>query len=121
MHGSNEEQIMQCAQANGWREGVKFTFGKEWIWLAYVAWKSVEDVLRTAEGGRQSREDDKSIGGDKGTEYTHAYHHGGALIWKGLARRLRLMSLVTDILARKEQHLGAGFSLPRTYPILMCY
>jgi len=121
MHGSDEKRIMQRAQENSWREGVEFAFGKEWIWLAYRAWKSVEDVLRTAEGGRQSGENDKSISGDKRTEYTHAYHHGVALIWKGLARRLCLMSFMTDILARKEQHPGGGFSFPRTYPILMRY
>jgi len=84
MRGSDEERIVQCARANGWREGVEFALGKERIWLAYRAWKSVEDVLRAAEGERRSgeipgREDDESIGGDEGTEYTHTDHHGGAL------------------------------------------
>lgn len=75
MRGSEDERIVQCARANGWREGVDYVCGHEMIWLAYPAWKTVEDTLREAEkrAGRGSREgdDDDDLVADDNTDFTH--------------------------------------------------
>ena len=70
--GSPEERIQQCIQANGWIEGTDFAFGHRMIWLAYNAWKTVEDDLRSLEKElRKPEEDDESNYPDDNTEYTH--------------------------------------------------
>ncbi|KAH9051009.1 hypothetical protein EDB83DRAFT_2629252 [Lactarius deliciosus] len=47
--GSPKEHIQQCIQANGWTEGTDFALRYRMIWLAYGAWKTVEDGLRSLE------------------------------------------------------------------------
>ena len=70
MRGSEEERIIQCARANGWREGEDYVCGSRNIWLGYRAWKTVEDILRSAEKGpKHILEDDEE--GDDNTDYTH--------------------------------------------------
>ncbi|KAG1759567.1 P-loop containing nucleoside triphosphate hydrolase protein, partial [Suillus occidentalis] len=49
MRGSDAERIRRCAQSNGWREGINFAIGNQRIWLSYLAWKMVEDVVRSEE------------------------------------------------------------------------
>ncbi|KAH9045438.1 glycosyltransferase family 2 protein [Lactarius pseudohatsudake] len=72
--GSPEERIRQCIQANGWTEGTDFALGHRMIWLAYGAWKTVEDGLRSLEKEvrKPSPEvDDESNYPDDNTENTH--------------------------------------------------
>jgi len=77
MRGSEEERIIQCARANGWNEGTDYVMGHRMIWLAYSAWKMVEDTLRAQEkdttGSRESGpgEMEEDVGPDDGTDYTH--------------------------------------------------
>jgi len=75
MRGSESERIRQCAQANGWQEGVDYVIGRRSIWLTYFAWKMVEDVLREAEKaqkkGSREGEDEERVLPDDTTEYTH--------------------------------------------------
>ena len=81
MQGSDAERIRQCAQANGWQDGVDYTVGHRMIWLTYGSWKMVEDVIRSAE--KEARklmnggEDDESVMPDDATEYTQ--RDGGSL------------------------------------------
>ena len=75
MQGSEGERIRQCAQANGWQEGVDYAMGHRMIFLTYPAWKMVEDVIRSAEKEAKkaiSGEDDESVlpDDDAATEYT---------------------------------------------------
>ncbi|CCM00474.1 uncharacterized protein FIBRA_02507 [Fibroporia radiculosa] len=75
MRGSEAERIRQCAQANGWQEGVDYVVGHRSIWLTYATWKMVEDVLRATEkdlrkGSREGGDDDESVLPDDATEYT---------------------------------------------------
>ncbi|KZT06449.1 glycosyltransferase family 2 protein [Laetiporus sulphureus 93-53] len=75
MRGSEAERIRQCAQANGWQEGVDYAVGHRSIWLRYFAWKMVEDVLRTIEkeqkkGSREGGDEDESVLPDDATEMT---------------------------------------------------
>lgn len=79
MRGSDAERIRQCAASNGWKEGSDYVLGHRSIWLAYDAWKTVEDGLRAAEKEQRKQEadgtageDEESVVGDDGTEYTHA-------------------------------------------------
>ncbi|KAF9463705.1 glycosyltransferase family 2 protein [Collybia nuda] len=76
MRGSDDERITQCARANGWKEGVDFALGSKKIWLAYGAWKVVEDTLRAVEKEqkRNRDDDDESVMPDDTTEYTHQDH-----------------------------------------------
>ncbi|KAH9006852.1 glycosyltransferase family 2 protein [Lactarius hatsudake] len=72
--GSPEERIRQCIQANGWAEGTDFALGHRMIWLAYGAWKTMEDGLRSLEKEvrKPSPEvDDESNYPDDNTENTH--------------------------------------------------
>lgn len=75
MQGGEPERIRQCAQANGWQEGVDYAVGHRMIWLSYSAWKMVEDVIRSAEKEAKKLisggEDDESVMPDDATEYTH--------------------------------------------------
>ncbi|KIY65055.1 glycosyltransferase family 2 protein [Cylindrobasidium torrendii FP15055 ss-10] len=82
MQGTDMERITQCARANGWQEGVDYAIGHRCIWLAYNAWKMVDDPLRAherevrkmmAEGGMEDEVDsvDGVDRGDDATEYTH--------------------------------------------------
>ncbi|KAH9947205.1 chitin synthase [Amylocystis lapponica] len=75
MRGSEAERIRQCAQANGWQEGVDYVVGHRMIWLSYMAWKMVEDVLRAGEkerkGSGEGADEDESVLPDDATEYTH--------------------------------------------------
>ena len=74
MRGSEEERIIQCARANGWKEGEDYVCGSRNIWLGYKAWKTVEDILRSAEKGSKNMlndEEDEEAGGDDNTDYTH--------------------------------------------------
>lgn len=78
MRGSDAERIRQCAASNGWVEGPDYSMGHRSIWLAYRAWKTVEDGLRTVEKEQRRlapdalEEDDESAMADDATEYTHA-------------------------------------------------
>ncbi|KAK7469967.1 hypothetical protein VKT23_001403 [Stygiomarasmius scandens] len=100
MQGSTQERITQCARANGWKEGIDYLVGHRMIWLAFPAWKMVEDTVRAAEkdakkaladAGMGSAEDDEavSVAPDDGTEYTHqegaATYAGGYGTPRGLA------------------------------------
>ena len=72
MRGSEEERIVQCARANGWTEGEDYVCGSRNIWLGYKAWKTVEDILRSAEKGpKLILEDDEEGDRDDNTDYTH--------------------------------------------------
>jgi chitin synthase len=58
--------------------------GHRSIWLAYNAWKTVEDVVRAAEKEHTRRsgeefEDEESVPGDDVTDFAHAegMGHGG--------------------------------------------
>ena len=54
----------------GWKEGEDYVCGSRNIWLGYKAWKTVEDILRSAEKGpKHILEDDEE--GDDNTDYTH--------------------------------------------------
>jgi len=79
MRGSEEERIVQCARANGWKEGEDFALGSRNIWLGYEAWKVVEDILRSAEKGSKLgfREDEEDGDGDDNTDFTHPTDGGG--------------------------------------------
>ena len=82
MRGSEEERIIQCARANGWKEGGDYVCGSRNIWLGYKAWKTVtvEDILRSLEKGLKhlSKEDEDDEEGDKddNSEYTHQMDGG---------------------------------------------
>lgn len=74
MRGSEAERIRQCVQSNGWMEGVDYALGHRKIWLSYSAWKTVEDVLRSAEKeqkklAREESEEDESFVQDDTMEY----------------------------------------------------
>ncbi|PPQ74695.1 hypothetical protein CVT26_007605 [Gymnopilus dilepis] len=74
MRGETRERIIQCARANGWREGVDYVCGHQRIWLAYNAWKIVEDVVRAQEDRNRTSGDEpteEDFGADDNTEYTH--------------------------------------------------
>ena len=85
MQGSESERIRQCAQANGWQEGVDYAAGHSKVWLSYLAWKMVEDVIRSAEKEAKKLmnggDDDESVMPDDATEYSHrdagSSHAGG--------------------------------------------
>ncbi|KAI0089361.1 chitin synthase [Irpex rosettiformis] len=85
MQGSELERVRQCAQANGWKEGVDYVAGHRMVWLTYSAWKMVEDVIRSAEKEAKKLvnggEDDESVMPDDATDYTHrdnqSSHVGG--------------------------------------------
>lgn len=82
MRGSDEERITQCVRSNGWREGVDYVVGHRCIWLAYPAWKIVEDQVRAAEKEHKVSADmeDEDLGvEDAGTEYTHNEGGGGGV------------------------------------------
>jgi len=72
MRGSEQERIVQCARANGWREGVDYACGHRSIWLSYGAWKMVEDPLRAQENGSREADEEDDIGPDDNTDFTHA-------------------------------------------------
>ena len=70
MRGSEEQRIVQCARADGWKEGEDYVCGSRNIWLGYKAWKTVEDILRSAEKGpKHILEDDEEV--DDFTDNTH--------------------------------------------------
>ena len=72
MRGSEGERIIQCARANGWKEGEDYICGSTRIWLGYKAWKVVEDVLRIAEKGSTKQLRDEEDGDvDDNTNFTH--------------------------------------------------
>ncbi|KAF8871933.1 P-loop containing nucleoside triphosphate hydrolase protein [Gymnopilus junonius] len=74
MRGETRERIIQCARANGWKEGADYVCGNNRIWLAYGAWKIVEDILRTQEERNRTSGDEpteEDFGADDNTEYTH--------------------------------------------------
>ena len=72
MRGSEEERIIQCARANGWKEGEDYVCGSKNIWLGYKAWKTVEDILRSAEKGpKLVLEEEEEGDRDDNTDYTH--------------------------------------------------
>jgi chitin synthase len=76
MRGSEEERIVQCGRANGWRENVDYVCGHRRIWLGYEAWKMVEDTLRAREkgvrgGSGEGGEEDEDLGADDNTDFTH--------------------------------------------------
>jgi chitin synthase len=85
MQGSESERIRQCAQANGWQEGVDYAVGISSIWLSYSSWKMVEDVIRSAEKEAKKLmnggDDEESVMPDDATEYSHrdanSSHVGG--------------------------------------------
>ena len=74
IRGTEADRIRQCAQANGWVEGSDYVLGHRSIWLAYGAWKLVEDVLREAEREMKKAtkgDDGESVMPDDVTEYSH--------------------------------------------------
>jgi len=76
MRGSEQDRIVQCARANGWKEGVDYTCGHRSIWLSYDAWKLVEDPLRAQEKeikqGSREGEEEEEYAPDDNTDFTHA-------------------------------------------------
>ena len=85
MRGSDVQRIRQCAASNGWKEGTDYVLGHRSIWLSYIAWKMVEDVVRAAEKEQKrlapdAVEDDESAIGDDATEYTHTDTHGNEIL-----------------------------------------
>ncbi|KAJ3570648.1 hypothetical protein NP233_g4269 [Leucocoprinus birnbaumii] len=85
MRGSDEERITQCVRSNGWKEGVDYALGHRCIWLAYPAWKTVEDQVRALEKEHKNSADvveddyDAGAGGDDATDYTHERDLAGSL------------------------------------------
>ncbi|KAJ3513631.1 hypothetical protein NLJ89_g2840 [Agrocybe chaxingu] len=75
MRGSDQERIVQCARANGWKEGADYICGHRSIWLSYAAWKIVEDPLRAKEkaGGAVEDDEEEDIGPDDNTDFTHGH------------------------------------------------
>ncbi|KAF8967535.1 chitin synthase [Flammula alnicola] len=75
MRGSEEERIVQCARAHGWKEGLDYLCGHQMIWLAYNAWKTVENTLRAQEkdprGGSREGDEEDDMGVDDNTDFTH--------------------------------------------------
>ncbi|KAG1787018.1 glycosyltransferase family 2 protein [Suillus plorans] len=74
MRGSDAERMRQCAQSNGWREGIDFAIGNQRIWLSYLAWKMVEDVVRSEEKeqkklAREDSQEDENAMLDDATDY----------------------------------------------------
>ncbi|EJU06309.1 hypothetical protein DACRYDRAFT_19523 [Dacryopinax primogenitus] len=65
--GSIEERISACARRNVWTEGVDYAVGRSRVWLAYGAWKMIEDAVRAMEAdpdkGDTTVEDDQSAAG----------------------------------------------------------
>ena len=81
MRGSEQQRIIQCARANGWKEGEDYVCGSKNIWLAYEAWKTVEDILRTAEkasrqGSKDGEEEEEEGDRDDNTDFTHQTEGG---------------------------------------------
>ncbi|THH18601.1 hypothetical protein EW146_g2427 [Bondarzewia mesenterica] len=85
MQGTEDDRIRQCAQANGWKEGLDYVVGHRMIWISYNAWKSVEDGLRAIEkeqrkASQEGADDGESAFADDNTEYTHQdtrFNQGG--------------------------------------------
>ncbi|KAL4073788.1 glycosyltransferase family 2 protein [Scleroderma citrinum] len=76
MRGSYAERIRQCVQSNGWTEGADFAIGHERIWLAYYAWKMVEDAVRSAEKehkniSREGSAEDETMMIDDAMDHLH--------------------------------------------------
>ena len=73
MRGSEQERIAQCGRANGWREGLDYVVGHNMIWLAYPAWKMVEDGLRAMErkASPEDLKEEENEVPDDNTDYTH--------------------------------------------------
>jgi chitin synthase len=68
--------IRQCAASNRWTEGADYLIGYWSIWLAYNAWKTVEDVVRAAEKEQNRRsaedfDDEECVPGDDVTDFIH--------------------------------------------------
>ncbi|KAF8483043.1 chitin synthase-domain-containing protein [Gautieria morchelliformis] len=73
MRGDVPLRIRQCVQANGLREGQDYALGHRSIWLAYGAWKIIEDGLRAVEKERRKAGlggDDESVAHDIGDDAT---------------------------------------------------
>ncbi|KDQ15535.1 glycosyltransferase family 2 protein [Botryobasidium botryosum FD-172 SS1] len=47
--GSAVDRVRGLARGYGWREGIDYAVGSHMVWMAYPAWKTVEDVLRAEE------------------------------------------------------------------------
>ncbi|KAI0940344.1 hypothetical protein AcV5_001478 [Taiwanofungus camphoratus] len=119
MRGSEAERIRQCAQANGWQEGVDYVVGHRMIWLTYSAWKMVEDVLRADEkeqrkGSREGGDDEESVLPDDNTEYTHqeASFQGAATYYGagGSDDNLLLTRTGTNGTQYRDPNLHAGYA-----------
>ena len=118
MRGSDEERIRQCAQANGWNDGVDFVLGHRMIWLSYGSWKMVEDVLRAQEKeikrGGAGEDDDSVMPDDAATEYSHrdgslhpgAAYYGGA----GSEDNLLLTRTGTNGTSYRDPNLNVGYA-----------
>ncbi|KAF5358650.1 hypothetical protein D9758_007745 [Tetrapyrgos nigripes] len=129
MQGSAQERITQCARANGWKEGLDYVVGHRMIWLAFPAWKMVEDTVRAAEkdakkaladAGMGDEEDENgSAAQDDGTEYTHqegATYAGGYGTLRGLAPQSSDMGYESNenLVTRRAGPDGAMYREPNT-------
>ncbi|KZO98083.1 glycosyltransferase family 2 protein [Calocera viscosa TUFC12733] len=65
--GSIAERFTACARRNVWTEGVDYAVGQTRVWLAYGAWKMVEDAIRAMEADSDKADtqldDDHSMAG----------------------------------------------------------
>jgi len=82
MRGLEQERMFQCARTNGWKEGEDYVYGSKNSWLGYGAWKTVEDILRSAEKGWKhgSRDDEEEEEGDRDNNTNYTHHTDGGLI-----------------------------------------
>ena len=82
MRGLEQERMFQCARSNGWKEGEDYVYGSKNSWLGYGAWKTVEDILRSAEKGWKhgSRDDEEEEEGDRDNNTNYTHHTDGGLI-----------------------------------------
>jgi chitin synthase len=110
MRGSEHERIIQCARANGWKEGMDYICGHRSIWLSYEAWKMVEDTLRAQEKemkqGSREGEEEEDYAPDDNTDFTHA--PAGSVYFGESVENLLLTRTGTDGTMYKDPNAPYG-------------
>lgn len=110
MRGSDQERIIQCARANGWKEGIDYSCGHRSIWLSYDAWKMVEDPLRAQEKemklGSREGEEEEDLAPDDNTDFTHA--PAGSTYFGESVENLLLTRTGTDGMMYKDPNARYG-------------
>ena len=110
MRGSDQERIIQCARANGWKEGIDYSCGHRSIWLSYDAWKMVEDPLRAQEKemmlGSREGEEEEDLAPDDNTDFTPA--PAGSTYFRESVENLLLTRTGTDGTMYKDPNARYG-------------